>query len=69
MNFKEIPRPSHVDFALLKKYGNFSQIEGSGHLSGRLTLCLVAAGVVAKKIITPISINCFVSEIYGEKIK
>jgi|YNPMSStandDraft_1061717.scaffolds.fasta_scaffold00009_2 chorismate synthase len=67
--FKEIPRPSHVDFALLKKYGNFSQIEGSGHLSGRLTLCLVAAGVVAKKIITPISINCFVSEIYGEKNK
>jgi chorismate synthase len=44
-------RPGHADFTAEKKYKGFQDFRGGGHFSGRLTLCLVAAGVVAKKIL------------------
>ncbi len=44
-------RPGHADFTAEKKYNGFQDYRGGGHFSGRLTLCLVAAGVVAKKIL------------------
>ena len=46
---RAIPRPGHADFVASKKFGGFEDYRGSGHFSGRLTVCLVAAGVVAKK--------------------
>jgi chorismate synthase len=46
-----IPRPGHADFVASQKYKGFQDYRGGGHFSGRLTLCLVAAGVVAKKIL------------------
>lgn len=54
---KSSPRPGHADFVALKKYGGYSDYRGGGHFSGRLTLPIVAAGVVAKKIISPIKIE------------
>lgn len=45
------PRPSHSDWVALQKFGGFADYRGGGHFSGRLTLALVAAGVVAKKIL------------------
>lgn len=45
------PRPSHADFAAAAKYGGCNDYRGGGHFSGRLTLALVAAGVVAKRIL------------------
>lgn len=45
------PRPSHADWVAYKKYNGFNDYRGGGHFSGRLTLTLVAAGVVAKKIL------------------
>ena len=48
---KDIPRPGHADFVASKKYGGNEDYRGGGHFSGRLTVCLVAAGVVAKKIL------------------
>ncbi len=45
------PRPSHADFVALKKHRGFSDPRGGGHFSGRMTLLLVAAGVVAKKML------------------
>lgn len=48
-----LPRPGHADFAAFKKYGGFNDHRGGGHFSGRLTAGLVAAGVIAKKIIEP----------------
>ncbi len=49
--FRTHPRPSHADFAADAKFKGFNDLRGGGHLSGRITLALVAAGVVAKKIL------------------
>jgi len=51
---KDIPRPGHADFTAQQKFGGYQDYRGGGHFSGRLTLGLVAAGVVAKKIIHPV---------------
>ncbi|MBQ9192386.1 MAG: chorismate synthase [Bacteroidales bacterium] len=48
---KDVPRPGHADFTANVKYGGFQDPRGGGHFSGRLTLPIVAAGVVAKKIL------------------
>lgn len=48
---REFPRPGHADFVATKKFGGFEDYRGGGHFSGRLTLNLVAAGVIAKKIL------------------
>ena len=44
------PRPSHADLTARHKYGDGFDLRGGGIFSGRMTLLLVAAGVVAKKI-------------------
>ena len=49
---RAFPRPGHADFVAHKKFGGFEDYRGGGHFSGRLTVCLVAAGVVAKKSVT-----------------
>lgn len=51
--FVAVPRPGHADFTSRVKYGGFSDPRGSGHFSGRITVGLVAAGVIAKKILEP----------------
>ena len=48
---RSIPRPGHADWVARKKFGGFEDYRGSGHFSGRLTVALVAAGVIAKKIL------------------
>jgi len=47
------PRPGHSDFVASRKYHGFNDYRGGGYFSGRLTLPLVAAGVIAKKILPP----------------
>lgn len=49
--FRDIPRPGHADFVAQAKHNFFNDIRGGGHFSGRMTLPLVAAGVVAKKVL------------------
>lgn len=49
--FKSIPRPGHADFVSRIKFSGFSDMRGSGHFSGRITWGLVAAGVIAKKVV------------------
>ena len=67
---RNIPRPGHADFVASKKFGGNEDYRGGGHFSGRLTVCLVAAGVVAKKILElQKNISCMASilEVGGEK--
>lgn len=67
----DIPRPGHADFVAQKKFKGFQDFRGGGHFSGRLTVCLVAAGVIAKKMIhhqfKEVSIRAEILEIGGEK--
>src|SRR5512133_178249 len=55
--FKRVPRPGHADFVSGVKYSGFSDMRGSGHFSGRITWGLVAAGVIAKKIINDSTVS------------
>ncbi|MFN2456709.1 MAG: chorismate synthase [Chitinophagaceae bacterium] len=48
---RSIPRPGHADFVANKKFGGHEDYRGGGHFSGRLTLGIVAAGIVAKKLL------------------
>ena len=76
---RDVPKPGHADFVAHKKFAGFEDYRGSGHFSGRLTVALVAAGVIAKKSLsqtlsegegfnsTPIKITSSILEIGGEK--
>ena len=63
---RSVPRPGHADFVANRKFGGYEDYRGGGHFSGRLTLCLVAAGVVAKKILKGISVNATITSVAGE---
>ncbi|MEI2740061.1 MAG: chorismate synthase [Chitinophagaceae bacterium] len=64
---KAVPRPGHADFVAKAKAGGFEDYRGSGHFSGRLTVALVAAGVIAKKLLRQIKVESTILEIGGEK--
>jgi chorismate synthase len=62
---KHTPRPGHADWVALHKYGGHADMRGSGHFSGRLTAALVAAGVVAKKLLGPVQVTATLLEVGG----
>lgn len=62
---RDTPRPGHADFVLHKKFDAFNDYRGGGHSSGRLTVALVAAGVVAKKILKGIRVVALLIEAGG----
>ena len=68
---RAVPRPGHADMVARQKFGGYEDYRGGGHFSGRLTVCLVAAGVIAKKILSAyhssISVRATITEIGGEK--
>lgn len=74
---RAVPRPGHADFVAHEKFGGFEDYRGGGHFSGRLTVALVAAGVIAKKMLATaggtdggtnggIKVNATILEIGGE---
>jgi chorismate synthase len=63
--FVAVPRPGHADFTGRIRYRGFNDTRGSGHFSGRLTTCLVASGVVAKKLLTGVSFTTRLIEAGG----
>ncbi len=66
---RAVPRPGHADFVASKKFGGYEDYRGGGHFSGRLTVCLVAVGVIAKKLLQyhNIVVKSSILEIGGEK--
>ena len=62
---RNTPRPGHADFVLDRKFNGFNDYRGGGHSSGRLTVALVAAGAVAKKVVNSMSINALLVEAGG----
>lgn len=66
-NLIDHPRPSHADFVANNKFNGNNDPRGGGHFSGRITLTLVAAGVIAKKIleINNVNINAEIVSVAG----
>ena len=52
---RAVPRPGHADFVAHEKFGGFEDYRGGGPFSARLTVGLVAAGVIAKKMLAGIA--------------
>jgi chorismate synthase len=63
---RAVPRPGHADFVAHHKFGGHEDYRGGGHFSGRLTVALVAAGVIAKKLLADISVIATITEVGGE---
>lgn len=65
---RAVPRPGHADFVASKKFGGYEDYRGGGHFSGRLTVGLVAIGVIAKKLLQELDIivKANILEIGGE---
>jgi chorismate synthase len=70
---RAVPRPGHADFVAAQKFAGFEDYRGGGHFSGRLTVALVAAGVIAKKLLSvsaigkdPIKVVAAILEVGGE---
>jgi chorismate synthase len=69
-DMETLPRPGQADFTAHRKYGGFADRRGGGSFSGRLTVGITAAGVVAKKIIRPATVQSLVLSCGGsENIK
>ncbi len=61
------PRPSHADWVAAQRFEQYNDPRGGGHFSGRVTLGLVAAGVIAKKQSSSISISSEIIELGGSR--
>jgi chorismate synthase len=48
---KDLPRPGHSDYPARVRYGGFNDYRGGGRFSGRVTVALVMAGTIAKKLL------------------
>lgn len=64
-DFDAMPRPGHADYVAAVKWDWANDPRGGGHFSGRITLPVVAAGVVAKKVLEGIDIKAELIEVGG----
>ncbi len=54
---KDLPRPGHADYLARIKYGGFNDYRGGGRFSGRVTVALIMAGAVAKKLLSAFDVD------------
>ena len=64
-DFDRMPRPGHADYVASVKWDWANDPRGGGHFSGRLTLPIVAAGVVAKKVLDGMDFKAELVEVGG----
>ena len=50
-SIKNLPRPGHADYPARVKFGGFNDYRGGGRYSGRVTVALIIAGAIAKKLL------------------
>lgn len=62
---KDVVRPGHADYPAKVKYGGFSDYRGGGRLSGRMTAAFVAAGAIARKLLSQFGVEVLA---YTQKI-
>lgn len=66
---KDLPRPAHADYAARVKYGGFSDYRGGGRFSGRVTVALIMAGAVAKKLLSQFGVDVLAYTLAIGKVK
>ena len=54
---RDLPRPGHADFPAHVKYNGFNDYRGGGRFSGRITVALIMAGAVAKKLLGTVNVD------------
>jgi chorismate synthase len=54
---KDLPRPGHADYPARVKYGGFQDYRGGGRFSGRVTVALIMAGAIAKKLLSRFDVD------------
>ena len=54
---KDLPRPGHADYPARIKYGDFQDYRGGGRFSGRVTVALIMAGAIAKKLLRQFNVD------------
>src|SRR5438876_2419032 len=68
---KDVVRPGHADYPAKVKYGGFSDYRGGGRLSGRMTAAFVAAGAIARKVLSRsgVEVLAYTREIGGIRLE
>jgi len=66
---RNLPRPGHCDYPACVRYGGFNDYRGGGRFSGRVTVALVMAGVIAKKLLNRYNIDVLAYTVSIGKVK
>jgi chorismate synthase len=64
-----VPRPGHADYPARIKYGGFNDYRGGGRFSGRVTVALIMAGAVAKKLLSTFDVDVLAYTKAIDKVK
>lgn len=64
---REKPRPGHADYTARIKYGNYHDVAGGGHFSGRLTAPLCIAGGICLQWLESkgITVGAHIASVHG----
>jgi len=54
---KDLPRPGQADYPARVRYGGFNDYRGGGRFSGRVTVALIMAGTIAKKLLSRYNVD------------
>jgi chorismate synthase len=66
---KDHPRPGHSDYSARIRYGGFNDYRGGGRFSGRVTVAIILAGIIAKKLLSRYNIDVLAYTIAIGKVK